>query len=560
MDGLTNRRGWIISTLIAVAVFAGVAPTLTWLEFSGGSENLTVGTVLEMHRGGSWLTPTLHGKVRVKKPPLSPWIAASFVSPQTVTDLSNPDPANRDAAYRMLAWQIRWPALVMSCVMILASYELGRTFSTPRMGVYAAGICASTLLYIRFGRIASTDTPLALFCTLANLFLAKAIFKKWKPGWIWAGLMIGLALMSKGPVAWLMTIAPVAVYLIVQRRLKKPTVDETHWKSIGLGVLVMLAIALPWPTVMLRTQPHILEQWKKEITRDGATDLNPDPWYAYISVIPDLLPWTGISAIAIVVAIVAALRRRRLTPRMMLAIFWVAIPIVVMSAVSDKNDRYLFPLASAAALVGAYGLRIALNKPAVPFVRWMIAAHWVVLAGLTIGGPILGAMPKLASHIDGSAWFSPQLAATYSVAGTLAFAIALVAFKKNPRTIVASTFILMLAINALFVYGYADSKSGRSEMRPIANRILQAAPDAQVYYYDFRSAKKKPLLPDLHIYLNRVVTEIEDPATIPQSAKPQVMVILQREKEAPHPIPGWTIIATEPSGTRFWHALLRTSR
>src|SRR6059058_3654921 len=96
---------------VAALVFAAVAPTLSWLEFSSGSENLVVETVLEMRRGGPWLVPTLELQPRTQKPPLTAWVTAAAVRPSTVAALAQPDPARRDAAYSRLAWEIRWTAL-----------------------------------------------------------------------------------------------------------------------------------------------------------------------------------------------------------------------------------------------------------------------------------------------------------------------------------------------------------------------------------------------------------------------------------------------------------------
>src|SRR5207244_87021 len=72
---------------VAALVFAAVAPTLSWLEFSSGSENLVVETVLEMRRGGPWLVPTLERLARTQKPPLPAWITAAAARPGTVADV-----------------------------------------------------------------------------------------------------------------------------------------------------------------------------------------------------------------------------------------------------------------------------------------------------------------------------------------------------------------------------------------------------------------------------------------------------------------------------------------
>src|SRR3954447_27059184 len=118
-----NRSSALRFTLKAIAIaavfFAGISPTLDWLEFSSGSENLVVETVLEMHRGGPWLIPTLKGAPRTAKPPLTTWIAAAAVNPSDVAALS--DRAIRDLAYRHLAFKIRWPALTFACISLVAT-------------------------------------------------------------------------------------------------------------------------------------------------------------------------------------------------------------------------------------------------------------------------------------------------------------------------------------------------------------------------------------------------------------------------------------------------------
>src|SRR6185369_6104176 len=48
-------------SLLAAFFFLAIFPTLNWLEFSGGSENLVIATALETRRQGSWIVPTLKG-------------------------------------------------------------------------------------------------------------------------------------------------------------------------------------------------------------------------------------------------------------------------------------------------------------------------------------------------------------------------------------------------------------------------------------------------------------------------------------------------------------------
>src|SRR6478752_4484532 len=92
---------------VAALVFVAVAPTLSWLEFSSGSENLVIESVLEMRRGGPWLVPTLERQPRTQKPPLPAWVTAAAARPATVEALADRDPDRRAAAYARLAWEVR---------------------------------------------------------------------------------------------------------------------------------------------------------------------------------------------------------------------------------------------------------------------------------------------------------------------------------------------------------------------------------------------------------------------------------------------------------------------
>src|SRR5687767_10938072 len=104
--GRGRRPGKAIALLVAgvvVACFALIAPTLTWLEFSSGSENLNVATAMEILREDRWLLPTLDGEPRVAKPPLTAWITAAAIDAQTFQAMSSRDADIRARAERELA-------------------------------------------------------------------------------------------------------------------------------------------------------------------------------------------------------------------------------------------------------------------------------------------------------------------------------------------------------------------------------------------------------------------------------------------------------------------------
>src|SRR5690606_10867383 len=147
--------------------------------------------------------PTLNGGQRISKPPWTAWYTAAFVSPETVAALSNPDPLARDGAYRRLMWEIRWPALLAACLTLALTCEMGRLLTgSLRGGAVAAIVAGSTMMFLRFGRLATLDVQLGLWVTLANVLLLHAVLRgRWWLGCCGAGAAIGIAFMAKGPVA-----------------------------------------------------------------------------------------------------------------------------------------------------------------------------------------------------------------------------------------------------------------------------------------------------------------------------------------------------------------------
>jgi hypothetical protein len=180
-------RDWGIMLLIAGAFFGMIAPTLTWLEFSSGSENLNVATALEIRRENKWLIPHLHGEPRLRKPPLTAWITATLIRQSTLDAISSDDPQINRKGYQQLAWDVRWPALLLMSLAAAAVYELGRLAGGWQLGLLAAIVFATNYAVLRFGRYATTDVQLTFWVIVANVFLMWAM----QLGQLWLG-MIGM--------------------------------------------------------------------------------------------------------------------------------------------------------------------------------------------------------------------------------------------------------------------------------------------------------------------------------------------------------------------------------
>src|SRR5688572_12548316 len=178
-------RWW--GPVLAIVVFVSIAPTLPWLEFFNGSEILNVTTAMEIRRTGNWLMPTLQGEPRIQKPPLTAWITAASIRQSTMKLMSSADAGERAAGKRQLGWDARWAALLAACGMVAAAGVIGSIVGGSTLGVVSAVVCGTTLLFMRFARLATTDIHLALWVNVANVFLALAVLRgRW-----WVGCVLG---------------------------------------------------------------------------------------------------------------------------------------------------------------------------------------------------------------------------------------------------------------------------------------------------------------------------------------------------------------------------------
>jgi 4-amino-4-deoxy-L-arabinose transferase-like glycosyltransferase len=558
-SAISVRRGWLGAVVIAALVYAGAAPVISWQEFSNGSENLVVQTVLEMRRGGPWLVPTLQLQDRTQKPPLTAWITASAARPRTVASLWTTDAAARDRAFHRLAWEVRWPGLVSSCLMLLAVCGLGRIVGGWRLGLTAAAMCGTCVLFLRYGKYATTDVQLALWAALANFLLAKALVdRQWWFGCVFGGMALGLALMSKGPVVLLQTVLPLAVFGFSRSRSDRLHGIRTTRTRAALPILAgsaaMLAVGLSWYVYMLTRSPDVISLWWKEVTRVGATANEADPWYNYGTLLPMMLPWAVFFVVGAVAAF-KALAARDGNP-IVLPLILVVLPVLIMTVASkDRKDRYLLPFAGPAAILAAYGFRELLNEWRTPSTRTrvLVSLHWL-LAAMTLALPIAGAVRNgpLKTR-TGEPWYSWSLAVPVFLLLASLMAAGVLLQRRRPVALLVTTAVAAFIVHAIGTYGYSRFERGRSDMKVLADAIWAAAPDADVYYGKTGRAPN-----DLAIYLDRPVPNLKNRPLPERSDRPVVLVVEQDKRESPPAAPeGWIPLARVKRGSDWLHAFIR---
>lgn len=551
---LPLARAWGWAMAICVTFFVAVAPTLSWLEFSGGSENLNVATVLEMHRGGPWLVPTLKDKPRLAKPPLTAWTSAAFVSPATVRLLDSTDARVRDEAYRQLAWEIRWPALVLCCITLLGVFEMTRVLVGARGGAEAGLVAmvffAGALMTLRFGRAATTDVQLMTWVTWAIVGLLHAVVRgRWWTGCAVAGVCLGLAFMAKGPVAFVQAVAPVVVARVMLMGTGLPRVKVL---PAVMCVILTAAIGLPW--YMLQFHQHgwaVMELWKVEVTREGATDLARDPVWSYLSFFLLMLPWAPLLVMGLVAGVGAWQKKSGEMRSLVMLGCLVLVPLVIMTCFKDKNERYTLPVTAAAcALMAAVTLPV-LRGAAGGWRKVVVDVTFALPVGVAIVLAVCGALGGEVGRVltllraDGQPWHSPLVAV---LAATAALAVTLLGHTMRGDTVLArplAGFVAMLIAGALFVHGYSRDERGVAEFRTTAFHLRDTYGARPLYSMQNPADR---IFHDLNIYLNRVVREVKTIEEVPADAL--LLQIRRTSANAFVPPPGWEMLETRVAGKR----------
>ncbi len=376
-EASARLTSWPAAIVAAALICLALWPATRWVELSTGSEQLVVAAALESQRDGSWqrrLVPQMAGEPRLRKPPLTTWLAMAVVSPDEARHLAKPTGAAvprtaglttseapalhassqassasqdriqkdttaapstssdqrsvepglstslDDDGFRSLAGRIRGVALLLGLATLLLTYELGRVLSDSRLiGMASLLICGSTFFFAeQFSRL-TTDVVLATTVVAANVAFAHAVLQGRRIGWVVAGMVLGLSFMAKGPVGVLQTVVPLGVFFVFARSRLRVADPQLPWVSLLLGVVLFLLVALPWFGYVLASEPGAWATWTQEVARTDATVPTSKP-LAYL-VLPLLVgPWTIFAVLGLLTATIEIVRRAGWRPRFLRAI------------------------------------------------------------------------------------------------------------------------------------------------------------------------------------------------------------------------------------------------
>lgn len=326
----------------------------------------------QMVESGEWLFPHRGSELYSDKPPMLMWLEAIF--------------------YKLTGnWRVAFllPSLLAGLGTLALTYDLGRRFWNPRVGLFAAALLLATFQFVYQVKRAQIDPLVMFLITLGNWGLLLHLLRgpNWRAYWLGC-FAAGLGVITKGVgVIALLMLLP---YLLARRR-QWPGVVVTNasgWRWAGGALAFFGAIAL-WLVPMavvatLRGTPEYLAYMNDILFHQtakrygGSVGGHAQPFWYFVPVL--LFHFFPMS-----LAYASAARDwyrglRQADARLLLLLSWCALVFVFFSLAGGKREVYLMPMLPLLAVALA------------PTVQRIVAAPWLralalacaVLAGFAL--------------------------------------------------------------------------------------------------------------------------------------------------------------------------------
>ena len=316
--------------------------------------------IKEMFSAGHWLVPTLNGELYLTKPPLFYWVALFFSS--LVGNFNE--------------WTVRLPSAISALVVVCVTYRYAASRFGKLAALFSTQILLMNLGFAMLARRSEIEMLLTALCFSALVAALKYLEQPAKKQFLYFSfLLLGLAVLTKGPVAMLFVTLPLAVVFFWAK--------DAHLKSLlthSLAWILFLALSLSWYlAISYEFGFHI---WTKIAQRDIWEKMQAaevaKPLLSYAG-------WIVVDSLFLVALFVLRPKRwlhalmQNTEGKALLVSF--LVPFLVFSLFTNKHAKYLLPIYPVLALL--LGLQLSLIYQAT-------SAFWRrVILGLGVIGPLL---------------------------------------------------------------------------------------------------------------------------------------------------------------------------
>lgn len=234
----------------------------------------------QMWTEGSWLVPVLHGQPYYDKPPLLYWLIMGCYQVFGVHD-----------------WAARLVPCLAGFLCVLVTYWWGLRTVGPRTALIGSFILCLSPRFLQMGRMVLMDSPLCL-CVVTAWATGHLALIRWQergawPWWVTSALACGSGLLVKGPVALVLTLAPLIGWQLLHQPVASSWRQWCRWNALYLSVA--LAVAAPWFILVALRDPTFLSYffWFHHVERFVTPFDHEEPFWFYLPLLLlGMLPWT----------------------------------------------------------------------------------------------------------------------------------------------------------------------------------------------------------------------------------------------------------------------------
>lgn len=332
-------------------------------------------TAREMLESGDWTWPTCNGEPRLQKTPLSYWLVAG----------------SAQLTGRIDEFTTRLPSVIFGVLSVAAILYFVSQWLSVRIAVISAAVWATSLGYIRYAHNARPEMTLTFFILLCFLSFYSAVTAKSRNKQVVYMLVFwisfALANLAKGPAPLPLVLIPLFFYVVIFRQWKK----LFSWVLVA-GLIIFLAIVLPWPLAIAHKLNWDLTLWKREFVDRFFGDYvsGNKPFYYYLPrMFMFILPWVAFLPMALAAPFYRVWEKRRAV--MQFLWLWFVVGLVFLTVAGGKRQHYILPLMPAMAiLVGILMEDMAFVRKAYTqkYARDVLRNYIVVVIIGAIAGPV----------------------------------------------------------------------------------------------------------------------------------------------------------------------------
>jgi 4-amino-4-deoxy-L-arabinose transferase-like glycosyltransferase len=355
-----------------------------------------------MAEGGSWLRPRDNFGPYDDKPPMTFWLIALAIK-----------------SFGATSFAVRLPSLLAALAAVAATVLIGRELWDRRTGVLAGALLAASPALHLMVADPKIDAVVTAFMAWAVYFFVSARRQPWRVFAAW--LCAAGGFLTKGPIAVAVPLLAVLPEALRANWSDQPTIRPLR-RVWGLQpVLGPLIVALAFLPYAIAAGPHLVyfhvwEQSFGRITGQSTWHNTAGPFFFLHTALWAFLPFVPALLYALGSRLAALLRARTLpADAARVALWWLVLPLVGISASRYKLPQYLFWLGPPAALLAARAVRESLQTAprALRDALW-VASLVLVVAAAGLTAAVLGRCFPPDSQWKSVGWLALSIAGLFT--------------------------------------------------------------------------------------------------------------------------------------------------